>query len=196
MRDPDSEQWQALEKLWQEQPREQPASGKLRNLVRRQALKLRINAGLEWSMAGAFVGYALYIVSRELTPTNMVWALIVVALVVWALRFSVGNRRGLWNPVNESTQAYLSLALERLQRKRAAIRFAWLLYATELVIFAVWHLLAEAGLVDPLFNLVSLRALVIFLLVTAVLGIWSLVVLIRVRRDMRQFEIIQQESEK
>ena len=196
MREPDNDQWQALEKLWQEQPQEQAAPEKLRHLVRRQALRLRITAVLEWTMAVALVGYALYILSLGFTPSNMVWALIILALLVWALRFSLGNRRGLWNPVDESTQAYLSLAEERLQRKRAAIRFAWILYGTELAIFAGWHLLAEAGWVDPLFNLFSLRALMTFFLVTVVLGTWSLVVLLRVRREIRQFEIIRRESEK
>ncbi|MEW5249525.1 hypothetical protein [Microbulbifer discodermiae] len=195
MADGNNGHWRQLEALWQQQPVALPVPEELRKLVKRQALRLRVFAGLEWCMAALLAVYALYSLGQGMTLSNLAWSLILVGLVAWALRFSIGNRRGIWHPLEESTQAYLALARERLQRKRAAIRFAWILFATELAIFALWQLLAAFGWLDPLFNLFSWRAPLTIGVIAGILGAWSWLTSARIRRETLVFEQIQHNQE-
>ncbi|WP_323846449.1 hypothetical protein [Microbulbifer magnicolonia] len=189
------EQWQALENLWREQPAAAPVPDEIRRRVRRQEWRMRIGAALEWLAAIALCTYAILFAATKWDTAGFFWALVVFALVAWAVSFSVANRRGLWCPPEESTQAYIDLALLRIDRNYRAIRFAWLLYAAELAIFAGWELLGKFGLIEPSFSFVSLNGLFTILAVTGLLGGWSLAVWLRSKREREIFGELQQKSE-
>ncbi|SHF20995.1 hypothetical protein SAMN04487965_1636 [Microbulbifer donghaiensis] len=195
MKSAKEEQWQTLENLWRRQPAEAPIPDEMRRRVRRQERRMRIGAVLEWLVAIALCTYAIWFAVENRNTNGVLWLLVVFALVAWAVGFSTANRRGLWCPPEESAQAYIELALLRIERHRQAIRFAWLLYAVELAIFAGWELLARFDVIEASFSFVSVRALATILGVTAVLGGWSLFVWLRCKRERRVFSELQQNSE-
>ncbi|WP_237057355.1 hypothetical protein [Microbulbifer sediminum] len=183
-RDP-ADDWSGLENLWQEQVRPVPAGTEIIRHVRRQERRLRINAGLEWLVAIALVTFALVRLFSAASTENILLATVILLLVVWALNFSITNRRGLMEPHGESVQAYMDLALLRLQRRRRGVRFAWLLYAVEISIFILWELAERFGAIDTGFNLLSPSALVTVLAITAVMVAWSLFVWRQTGREKR-----------
>ncbi|WP_334079341.1 hypothetical protein, partial [Microbulbifer sp. M83] len=148
----------------------------------------RINAGLEWLVAIALVTFALVRLFSAASTENILLATLILLLVVWALNFSIANRRGLMEPHGESVQAYMDLALLRLQRRRRGVRFAWLLYAVEISIFILWELAERFGGIDTGFNLLSPSALVTVLAITAVMVAWSLLVWRQTGREKRVIE--------
>lgn len=194
MNDTTERDWQALQELWRKQPVETPIPAEIRRRVQRQERRLRIGAALEWLVAVGLCTYAITFAARDWAPADIFWALVALVLVGWALSFSIANRRDLWCPPEESTSAYIDLALLRIERKRSAIRFAWLLYAVELSIFLLWELLSQFGWLKPLFTADSGRALLMVGAATLVLGGWSLFAWLGSARQLRLFKELQKQN--
>lgn len=194
MNDTTDRDWQALQELWRAQPAETPVPAEVRRRVKRQERYLRLGAAAEWLVAVGLCTYAIVIAARDWAPADIFWALVVLVLVGWALSFSLTNRRDLYCPPEESTRAYIDLALLRIARKRSAVRFAWLLYAIELAIFLSWELLALWGWLEPILTPASTPTLLAIATVTLVLAGWSLFVWLRSARDLRLFTELQKQS--
>lgn len=170
-----ADDWAGLENLWQEQAGSIPAA-EIFQRVRRQERWLRINIVLEWLVAIALVTFALVRLFSDVSTENILLATVILLLVVWALNFSITNRRGLMQPRGESVQAYTDLAVLRLERRRRGVRFAWLLYLVELSIFILWDMAERFGVINTGFNLLSPSALLTVVAVTLVMVGWSLFV--------------------
>ncbi|WP_078082785.1 hypothetical protein [Microbulbifer mangrovi] len=143
---------QALANLWQQAPVAVPVPEAIRAQVGKQERRMRLYAWFEW-IASILVGvgsvYLMLISKVDDAPWR---ALLVVVLLVWAMAFSVSNRRGVWEPLEESVRGYLDLLRLRLARKRRMLRFAWLFFIAELVILAVWQWMSVYGWLEPVFD--------------------------------------------
>ncbi|SDK54554.1 hypothetical protein [Microbulbifer yueqingensis] len=185
-----ADDWSELECLWQEQSPETPAGNEIIQRVRRQERWLRINTVLEWLVAIALVTFALVRLFSAASTENILLATVILLLVIWALNFSISNRRGLQQPQGETVQAYTELALLRLKRRRRGVRFAWLLYFVEVSLFILWELAERFAGLDTGFNLFSPSALLTALVVTVIMVAWSLVVWRQTDREKRVIEAL------
>jgi hypothetical protein len=185
--------WEKLERSWRAQPTAVPVPAALLRRVRRQEWRLRLGAAADWLGAAAFAGFALYLIAMRFSAFNLFWGLVLLSLAAWALVFSVGNRRGLWSPLGESAREYLDLALLRVARRRRALIFMWLLFAVELVIFALWELLALSGWLPWRVSSFGPRLYGLLGIALAVMLVWSGCVMLRVRREARHLEKLRRE---
>lgn len=112
-----------------------------------------------------------------------------------AVQFSAANRRGLWQPARESTRDYLELALERVCRREAAVRFAWLLYALQVVFLLAWY--PATWYLWPLETWPLIEAtpgkLVLLGAFTACLAAWTTITRRRNRGERRDLERLKRE---
>lgn len=185
---------QALADLWQQAPVAVPVPDIIRTRIRQQERRMRLFALLEWA-AAVVVGFGGVYLMLNSAVRDAPWrALLVLALVAWAMAFSVSNRRGTWDPLEESVRGYLDLARLRLVRKRRTLRFAWLLFIAELVIFAVWQWLSRYDWLEPIF-VGDGRFAISWIFVFAVLmGIWSLWYWRRISNSEQQIAQWQREN--
>ena len=165
---------ESLAQLWQQAPVAVPVPAVIREQVRRQERRMRLFALLEWAGSIVVGVGGLYLMLNSGLSDAPWRALLVVVLLTLAMAFSVSNRRGLWEPLEESTRGYLDLARLRLVRKRRMLRFAWLLFAAELGIFAVWQWLSRFGWLEPIFVGDSNQAISWILAFALGMGGWSL----------------------
>lgn len=182
-----------LGRLWREQPIAVPPSPNLLRRVRSQERYLKLGLLAEWGAAIVLCAVGLSFILRDSSLTNLIWGLVTIALVVWALAFSHLNRRQLWRPADESALAHINLALQRLEKKRHAVQFTWILFGVELCIFACWDLLAVIGWWEPMLWTAPLRALYWLGGISLVLAFWSLFVLLRAKREADILEQLRQE---
>lgn len=178
-----AQEWDSIAALWQQQPAAELVPDAIMTRVRRQDRWLRMGLVLEWIVAASLCGFVLIALIQKPDTTRILIALLVCALVVWALVFSVGNRKGLWRPLEETTSAYLALIELRVERQLRAIRFAWLLYMVEMLIFLTWELFAYLEWLEQGLGLFSVRAGLTIVLVTGALVLWSAVVFWRCRKE-------------
>lgn len=186
--------WESISRLWHQQPAVRPVPAAVISRVRRQEGWLQAGMVCEWLVAAALCGLVLAGLIRTPDSTSALIAVMVFALVLWALVFSVRNRRGLWQPLEETTRGYLALVALRIQRRRRAIRFAWLLFTVELLLFIIWELLVYWGLLDGGLDLFSVRAAVTIALMTTALILWSVVAWWHCHKEMRSLSRLQQQD--
>lgn len=184
----------ALAECWQRQAAPPPPA--LLAHMHRRERRLRLAAALDWLGAAAMGGFALYIILFRFNPFNVFWALVLLAFVLWALLFSIRNRRDLWNPADESVQSYMRLSLLRLESRRRTLRFMWLLFAAELLIFALWQLLALGGWLPWLFTSLPPRVFAVLAGALAAMLIWTWLMAARIRREAGELEKIRRELER
>ncbi|WP_231759235.1 DUF2116 family Zn-ribbon domain-containing protein [Microbulbifer elongatus] len=185
---------QELANLWQQAPVAVPVPEAIRVQVRRQERRMRLYAWLEW-IASIVIGVGGVYLMLNSEVGDAPWrALLVVLLLAWAMAFSVSNRRGIWEPLEESVRGYLDLARLRLVRKRRMLRFAWLFFIAELGIFAVWQWLSGFGWLEPIFvgdGHFALNWIAVFALA---MGAWSLWYSRRIKSSEQQIAEWQQEN--
>lgn len=185
---------QELANIWQQAPCEMPVPNAIRENIRRQERRIRMTALLEWagSIAVGIGGVYLTLASEM---RDAPWrALLVLVLLTWAMAFSVSNRRGVWDPLEESTRGYLDLARLRLERKRRMLRFTWILLIVELGIFAVWQGVSYFGWLEPIFTKDIGFVIGWLLTFTVGLGIWSVWYSRRIKKSEIQIDTWQQEN--
>lgn len=185
---------QALADLWQQAPVKVPVPDAIRANIRQQERRMRLFALLEW-MGAIVVGVGgIYLMLNSSVSDGPWRALLVVALLTWAMAFSVANRRGTWDPLEESVRGYLDLARLRLARKRRMLRFAWLLFIAELGIFAVWQWLSRFGWLEPIFVNDASFTIGWISVFALGMGIWSLWYWRRINRSEQQIAEWQREN--
>ncbi|WP_160152182.1 hypothetical protein [Microbulbifer sp. ALW1] len=184
--DQDDDGLQALANLWQQAPVAATVPEVIRAQVARQERRIRWYAWFEW-IASIVVGVAGVYLMLNSEAGDAPWrALLIVVLLAWAMAFSVSNRRGLWEPLEESVRGYLDLARLRLVRKRRMLRFAWLFFIAELGIFAVWQWMSNYGWLEPIFAGDSKFTISGLLVFTLGMGVWSLWYWRRIKSGERQ----------
>jgi len=135
----DSVGWHDLVDLWHELPATAPSD--LRRTVDRQTRRLR---RVIWAEAALVVVMAVWLarVLPLLPPGERRWWLVASALhVVTVVGFTVWNRRGIFEPLGESTRDYLRLARLRLTRSLRTSSFVVGLIVVEALVLV----LATAG---------------------------------------------------
>lgn len=128
--------WEDLSQSWRRVEPPVPAPADIRRRLRRK--RTRIVA--VWVMDVVLAAGVLAILVRELLeqpdPGNWILFTAVGIFLLVAIAFSAMNRRGLWYPGDDTLQAYVAHGLKHCRRRLRTIRFAWWLYAAELVFFA------------------------------------------------------------
>ena len=185
---------QDLASLWQQAPVAVPVPEAIREQVRKQELRMHWYAWFEW-VASLVVGVGGVYLMLNSEVGDAPWrALLVVVLLAWAMAFSVSNRRGVWEPLEESVRGYLDLARLRLVRKRRMLRFAWLFFLAELGIFAVWQWLSSFGWLEPIFTGDGRFAVTWILVFALAMGAWSVWYWRRINSSEQQIAKWQREN--
>lgn len=185
---------QELAKLWQQAPVTLPVPETIRAQVGKQERRMRLYAWLEW-IASIVVGVGGVYLMLSSEVSDAPWrALLVVVLLVWTMAFSVSNRRGVWEPLEESVRGYLDLARLRLARKRRMLRFVWLFFIAELGIFAVWQWLSRFEWLEPIFEGDGRFAITWVSLFALAMSAWSVWYWRRIKADEGQVEKWQREN--
>ncbi|WP_153039104.1 hypothetical protein [Microbulbifer sp. Q7] len=185
---------QELASLWRQSPVEVPVPTAIRAQVVRQERRMRWYAWFEW-IASLVVGVGgVYLILHSEAGDAPWRALLVVVLLAWAMAFSVANRRGVWEPLEESVGGYLDLARLRLVRKRRMLRFTWLFFIAELGIFAVWQWLSGYGWLEPIFAGDGRFAMTWITVFALAMGFWSAWYWHRIKSSERQIAKWQREN--
>ena len=185
---------QELANLWQQAPVAQPVPEAIRAQVGKQERRMRLYAWLEW-IASIVVGVGGLYMMLNSEAGDAPWrALLVVVFLAWAMAFSVSNRRGVWEPLEESVRGYLDLARLRLARKRSMLRFVWLFFIAELGIFAVWQWVSVYGWLEPIFADDGRFALTWISVFALAMGGWSVWYRHRIKTGELQIEKWQREN--
>ncbi|WP_406828759.1 hypothetical protein [Microbulbifer sp. ARAS458-1] len=185
---------QDLANLWQQAPVAAPVPEAIRAHVGRQERRMRWYAWFEWGTSLVVGVGGVYLVLRSEAGDALWRALLVVVLLAFAMAFSVVNRRGVWEPLEESVRGYLDLARLRLVRKRRMLIFAWLFFIAELGIFAVWQWLSAYGWLEPVFADSGRFALTWISVFSLAMGIWSFWYWRRIKSSEQQIAKWQQEN--
>ncbi|WP_226703711.1 hypothetical protein [Microbulbifer elongatus] len=185
---------QELANLWHKAPITLPVPEAIRAQVGKQERRMRLYAWLEW-IASIVVGIGgVYLMLRS-DVSDAPWrALLVVVLLAWAMAFSVSNRRGVWEPLEESVRGYLDLARLRLVRKRRMLRFTWLFFIAELGIFAVWQWLSRFEWLEPIFEGDGWFAITWISAFALAMSVWSAWYWRRIKSGEQQIEKWQREN--
>ncbi|WP_299594707.1 hypothetical protein [uncultured Microbulbifer sp.] len=185
---------QEFANLWQQAPVTPPVAEAIRAQVGRQERRMRWYAWFEW-LASLVVGVGGIYLMLNSEAGDALWrALLVIVLLACAMAFSVSNRRGVWEPLEESVRGYLDLARLRLVRKRRMLRFAWLFFIAELGIFAVWQWLSGYGWLEPIFAGDGRFAATWILVFALAMGGWSIWYWHRIKSGEQQIAKWQREN--
>jgi len=185
---------QDLAKLWQQAPVTVPVPETIRAQVGRQERRMRLYAWSEW-IGSIVVGVGGVYLMLTSNAGDALWrALLVVVLLAWAMAFSISNRRGAWEPLEESVRGYLDLARLRLTRKRRMLRFVWLFFVAELAVFVVWQWLSNFGWLEPIFAGDGRFAIGWISLFALAMGSWSVWYWRHIKAEEQQIEKWQREN--
>ncbi|QFT56836.1 hypothetical protein [Microbulbifer sp. THAF38] len=185
------EQWSELETLWKQQRVSTKVPAAILKWVRRQERRMWMVVTFEWLFAIFVAVYAFNVFLVEGFPDSSLRIILILSMLVIAMVFSLLNRRGLWAPLEESTSAYINLALLRLRRKRREVHFSWIFVFFQLLIIGIWELLSVyTGTVDSLLRNPK-AALIGFSVGMMVLAIYSYYIYWRTGREKASLEDLQ-----
>ncbi|AWF83096.1 hypothetical protein BTJ40_21025 [Microbulbifer sp. A4B17] len=165
MTEADSEkQWLELESVWKQQPVSNEVPAEILKWVRRQERRMRMVMIFECSLFLITAIYLTVAIWNKGLPDASARLLLAYSLLAFAVGFSWINRRGLWSPLEETTQAYVDLALLRLKRKRREVHFIWMFLSILVAAIFIWQLVSvNSELVQPLIRKPKAAALFISL---------------------------------
>jgi hypothetical protein len=133
---------------WQaEAPPAPDAWAALRRRVVRRSRGLALLAVLEVAWTAWLVGWLIRGALRLGTAVDTAFLGAASLLAVGVLAFAWWNRRGVWRPAVESTEAFLELSILRCRRRLRSMRAAWWVLLAEVALLAPWlayRLLARA----------------------------------------------------
>ena len=149
----------------------------------------------EYAFAALLVCFAVWKLATNDGLDAFVWGFAVLWFTAMAVQFSSANRRGLWRPGGESTRDYVELALERVRRREASVRFAWLLYALQVAFLVAWYPATWFLWPLELWSLVERTPSMLAMLgaFTLCLAAWSTFATRRNRAERREFEQLRRE---
>ncbi|MFO1407279.1 MAG: hypothetical protein U1F08_07080 [Steroidobacteraceae bacterium] len=111
----------------------------IRRRVIAESRRMTVQMLVEYAFGLALVGFAAWRLATGPGLDDFVWGFALLWFTAMALQYASNARRNLWRPAGESTAAYLALALERLRRREAAVRYAWLLFSLETAFIVAWY---------------------------------------------------------
>lgn len=116
--------------------------------VRPEVLRARIDRErrrMVWMVAGEVAlsvvvcAGAVYALVRFPSDWTRMLALDIALILAATWAFAIWNRRGIWRPLGETTDAFIRLARLRCRRKLQALRFAMVVFVAQLVFVGVWR---------------------------------------------------------
>jgi hypothetical protein len=113
----------------------------VRRAVRGQGIRLKLLTAGEIAITLFLCWLTLSALVRTPSGLTVAWAAATAVLLAWTWRFAIHNRRGVWAPFAETTEAFIALSMERCRRSLATVGFTRLLVAVEsglLVPWVVW----------------------------------------------------------
>lgn len=127
------EGWTSLQQRWQGQEYPAPSAADIRRRLRRKRSRLAAVWIMDLLLAAGLIG--LMINEAITDPGPRTWVLIsaLAVFMVFALGFTVANRRGLWTRASEDLESYVRHGLEHCRRRLRTVRFAWWLFAAEVI---------------------------------------------------------------
>ena len=150
----------------------------LRQRVEAERRRMIVGVAVEIAVTVLFAGAATYATLRFPGNWSRLVAIDIAAITIGVWTFVLWNRRGIWRPLGESTEAFLRLARLRCLRKLQAIRFSVALIVAQLLAVAVWVWWGPQQ--SPLAPSLSVRAIPAIVVVLFVVALtWS-------RRRVRQ----------
>jgi hypothetical protein len=195
----DAVNWDTLTQIWlgSEQDAAPDDPHDIRRRVRSESRRMLLGTLLEYAVGLALVCLAAWTLATDKSLPSFVWGFALLWFTATALQFSSSNRRGLWEPAGHSTRDYLALARERLLRRRLALRFAWLLYALEVLFLLAWYPASWFFWPEEFWPLIERTPQVIGALALVTLAIvgWSVHVSQRIRIEGAGLARLQQELE-
>lgn len=132
------ESWEALERQWRGSEDPVPSADDIRQRLRRKRTRLAAT----WTLDGLLVAglVALMVHETVTAPGPRTWVLVsaLTVFLVIALVFTVVNRRGIWATETADLDTYVRHGLEHCRRRLRTVRFAWWLFAAEVVFIAAY----------------------------------------------------------
>jgi hypothetical protein len=134
--DDELQEWMAD---WQDQAAPSPqALERIRRRVRRQSLGMALVLAAELILAAGALIFLLHFALRHPDPMDVTAMAGFSLLVLWVTAFSLWNRRGLWRPAAETTDAFLALSIDRGRRRLRSLKAGGWLLAGEVALFIPW----------------------------------------------------------
>lgn len=143
----DAMDWDFLEGLWGDAPVSASVPADLRARVHREEWRLRLWAVAEWLVAAGFMAWGIIELATFTDDAGFLRGFLLVWLTCVALGFSLRVRRNLWIPAECSTRAYFDLSEARIRAGWRTLRFAWLLFGFQVLLFLGIEIASRLGLV-------------------------------------------------
>lgn len=182
------DEWDVMGAEWRRgEPEASPISVEAlrRTVSRRQRELMALYAGEAALTLGVIVFIVKMLRGGVNRGTVTATALILVwTAIVWA--FSTWNRRGIWQPLAETTKEYLRLSRRRVGSGRRTVTFVRVSLVIYAVAYGTWFLVRERA-VSETERLILLIAGVYCSLMLA----WSVWYTRRLSRDLRHIESIE-----
>jgi hypothetical protein len=137
-------EWTELVERWREVERPVPLDG-LRKRIATERRRMLLWLAADVMVSLAFVVVVPWMLWRYPGAWSRTFAADVGVLLAGAWGFTLWNRRGLWQPLGETTESYLALARLRCTRRLHAIRFGWAFLIAQVTFVAVWAVLGPRG---------------------------------------------------
>jgi hypothetical protein len=189
--------WQALVRAWRDDPGTDTADDAhgVRRRVMAETRRMTLVALAEYAFATLLVGFVAWRLATEKGTDVLVWGFALLWFTGMALQYSSDARRGLWQPASETTFGYLDLALERIQRRERATRFAWLLFGLEVAFLVAWYPLTWFLWPERTWQLLDRTPWLLAAVGLATLALvgWSVSTAARNRRERAAYERLQHE---
>jgi hypothetical protein len=134
-------EWTDLVTVWQQSAHQDDGTeaGAIRRRVAAQSRRMSLMLFAEYAIGAFITCFVAWKLATNKGLDTFVWGFAMLWFTGMALQFTSTNRQGLWIPATESVVAYLDLALERLQRRRKSLRFAWLLLGLQVLFLIAWY---------------------------------------------------------
>lgn len=132
-------EWEGWALAWRADDAPAPeVRSRLEARVRSASLMMILAAALEYALAVGMLALSFIVAAGNPRPVMLVWCAMIWIFVFAAWGFSLWNRRGIWRPEGQTTEAFVALTRERCLRKLRTVRFTRWLLAAEVIFLVPW----------------------------------------------------------
>jgi hypothetical protein len=186
----DDPEWDALEELWRTEERVAPFDETaLRRRIGAQTRRMWYITAMEAVIVVATLLASLFAVRRDPTRFTMAWTASVWVFTLFVWEFAMWNRRGVWKPFGATAAAFVQLMRERAKRK---IRVVWFCRVVIPVSNVAFLPIAIARYRAQGLENFRTALMVVFLLYSAGVVIWSVWYRRQAERELRDAAELEQ----
>jgi hypothetical protein len=110
----------------------------LQHLVERKRRRMRLTLAGQLLYAAVMLVFSAWFASRHPTLEWILWAVVLWVATFFAVGFTLWNKAGTWQALQQSNAAFLDLSRRRCQRELQAIHLGRWSLAVQLAIVAPW----------------------------------------------------------